>query len=101
MRVSTRLAEMHEANKLQTKFDHCLGSIRRRSSFFLRTLFELMSDPAALRKPKPQYKGRNGFEEEFPPADGTEFNGAALHAEAQKRRMMEWTLEHKGSSIPS
>lgn len=63
--------------------------------------FEPMSDPAALRKPKPQYKGRNGFEEEFPPADGTEFNGAALHAEAQKRRMMEWTLEHKGSSIPS
>lgn len=60
-----------------------------------------MSDAAPLRRPKPQYRGRNGFSEDLSPVYTDEFNGAALHEECQRRRLMEWTLEFKGSSIPS
>ena len=60
-----------------------------------------MSDAATLRRPRPQYRGRNGFEEDPSPANTAELSGAALHEEGQRRRLMEWTLEYKGSSIPS
>jgi hypothetical protein len=55
---------------------------------------------SARRRPKPLFKGRNGFSESIPPSNKIS-DASRLNEEARKRRLAQWTLTHKGSYFPT